>query len=341
MSNISFTMIDFSLFNSLQDVAEYFSDELVCKQALTEARWGYDVVCPHCGRHHCVKRKDGRFRCNACFHNFSCLTGTIFENTKLPLKKWFMAMYLISAHKKGVSSLQVMRDCDVTQKTAWFMLHKIRSLFAQNTKALSGEVELDETYVGGRESNKHASKKTDGTQGRSTKTKTPVFGMQQRGGVVVALAVDDTKKATLYPIISRHISSGSTTYTDEANMYSTLDSEGYVHLSVNHSKGEYVRSKDIHTNGIEGFWAHFKRVVFGTYHCLRKSYLQRYVDEQSFRWNTRDWESSERFELMFRRSLGLFRYTDVLSLSNVVDVSEWYEKKARAYRVYAEERMCG
>ena len=107
------------------------------------------------------------------------------------------------------------------------------------------------------------------------------------------------------------------------------------------AQGEYVRAKDIHTNGIEGFWAHFKRVVFGTYHCLRKSYLCRYVDEQVFCWNTREQEASERFRTMFRRSLGLFRYTDVLSLSTTVNVSEWSEKKARAYRVYMEERMCG
>jgi len=131
MSNTSFAMIDFTQFDSLVTVADYFVDEKTCKQALTETRWGYDIVCPNCGKHHCARRSDGRFRCQVCGHNFSCITGTIFENTKLPLRKWFLAMYLISSHKKGISSLQLSRDIEVTQKTAWFMLHKIRSLFAQ------------------------------------------------------------------------------------------------------------------------------------------------------------------------------------------------------------------
>lgn len=112
-------MIDFSKFNSIVSVVNHFNNEDVCKNALAEARWGDDVVCPHCGKRHCTKRKDGRNRCNDCKHNFSCTVGTIFENSKLPLKKWFIAMYLISSHKKGVSSHQIARDCEITQKTAW------------------------------------------------------------------------------------------------------------------------------------------------------------------------------------------------------------------------------
>ena len=145
-------MIDFTNFKSLKSVIRHFNNEDICKQTLVEARWGGDVVCPHCGQHHCTKRKDGRYRCNHCKHNFSCTTGTIFQNTKLPLQKWFIAMYLISSHKKGVSSLQIMRDCEVTQKTAWFMLHKVRGLYGITDEvALDGEVEMDEMYLGGRE----------------------------------------------------------------------------------------------------------------------------------------------------------------------------------------------
>lgn len=327
-------MINFSYFNSVITVIKYFHNEETCKNALAEARWGDDVVCPHCGKHHCTRRKDGRFRCNGCKHNFSCLTGTIFENTKLPLQKWFIAMYLISSHKKGVSSCQIARDCDVTQKTAWFMLHKLRGLYAQNDGiALRGTVEMDEMYLGGRETNKHENKRTEGTQGRSTKTKTPIFGMVQRNGNVVAMKVSDTKGATIIPIVSQFVENGSTTYTDEACIYNKLSESGYEHLFVNHGKREYVRANEIHTNGIEGFWAHFKRVVFSTYHCVSKDYLQRYIDEQVYRWNTRNNDASYRFADMFKKACSVFAYTDVLSLSSVIDVAAWKAKHDRYYWV--------
>ena len=187
-------MIDFTQFDSLLQVADYFTTNDICKQAIAEARWADGVaVCPYCGGRHCKVGKDGRYLCKDCNRKFNVTVGTIFENTKLPLRKWFMAMYLISSNKKGVSSCQIMRDINVTQKTSWFLLHKIRGLYGiTDAIALDGEVEMDEMYLGGREINKHESKKTEGTQGRSTKTKTPIFGMIQRGGNVVAMKVDDT-----------------------------------------------------------------------------------------------------------------------------------------------------
>jgi transposase-like protein len=232
-----------------------------------------------------------------------------------------MAMYLISSHKKGVSSCQLARDIQVTQKTAWFILHKVRGLYGQSDETvLKGTVEMDEMYLGGRETNKHQSKKTEGTQGRSTKTKTPIFGMIDREkGTVVAMKVEDTKGATLMPIVSQFVEEGATTYTDEASIYNKLTENGYDHLFVNHGKREFVRCKDIHTNGIEGFWAHFKRVVFGTYHCVSKDYLPRYIDEQAYRWNTREEKSSFRFHDMFVKAVKHFDYSDVLSLSTVVN----------------------
>lgn len=324
-------MINFNYFNSLIKVINFFSTEKACEDAIIEARWHGDVVCPHCGKHHCTRRADGRFRCNKCKHNFSFKTNTIFENTKLPLQTWFVAMYLVSSHKKGVSSCQIMRDCDVTQKTAWFMLHKIRGLYGiTDETSLNGTVEMDEMYLGGRETNKHESKKTPNNQGRSTKTKTPIFGMQERGGKVVAIKVENTKGATLMPIVSQFVEEGSTTYTDEANIYNKLEENGYKHQFVNHSQREYVRANDIHTNGIEGYWAHFKRVVFSTYHFVSKDYLQRYIDEQTYRWNTRKWKASKRFEDMFNRVCKSFDYGDVLSLSSVIDLAEW-KRKRKAY----------
>ena len=155
--------------------------------------------------------------------------------------------------------------------------------------------------------------------------------MIQRSGKVVAMKVDDTKGATLMPIVSQFVEQGATTYTDEANIYHKLSENGYEHLFVNHSQREYVRANGIHTNGIEGFWAHFKRVIFSTYHCVSKDYVQRYIDEQSYRWNTRKWSASYRFEDMFKKAVKHFEYTDVLSLSSVIDVVAWKTKHDSYY----------
>ena len=203
-------MIGLEIFDNLISLITYFKDNETCKQFLKEQRWGDDVVCPYCGHHHCNARSGGRFRCPNCLNNFSVLVGTIFENTKIALVKWFSAMYLISSHKKGISSHQLARDINVTQKTAWHILHKVRSLYSQDDSIeLSKEVECDEAYIGGNEKNKHESKKTEGTQGRSLKTKTPVFGMAQRNGNIVAMKTQDTKGRTLMPIIRQFVKDGS------------------------------------------------------------------------------------------------------------------------------------
>lgn len=333
--------INFAKFDSLIQIADYFHSEDVCKAAIAQERWGDAVVCPYCGGTHCYMTAEGRYICKDCHKHFSVLVGTIFENTKISLRKWFMAMYLISSHKKGISSCQLARDIQVTQKTAWFLLHKVRGLYGQSdATVLNGAVEMDEMYLGGRETNKHESKKTEGTQGRSTKTKTPIFGMIDREkGTVVAMKVENTQGATLLPIVEQFVESGATTYTDELNSYSGLSKKGYNHSFVSHKKREYVRSKDIHTNSIEGFWAHFKRVIFSTYHCVSKDYVQRYIDEQTYRWNTREENASYRFHDMFSKAVKSFDYNNVLSLSSVVDTEyrtfkhnvyfHWYDHKHR------------
>ena len=330
-------MIDFTQFDTLIQVADHFTNNDICKKAIAETRWADGVaVCPYCGGRHCKLGKDGRYLCSDCRNKFNVTVGTIFENTKLPLRKWFMTMYLVSSHKKGVSSCQLARDIKVTQKTAWFILHKVRGLYGITDEiALDGEVEMDEMYLGGREANKHQDKHVDGTQGRSTKTKTPIFGMIERGGNVVAMKVDNTKGATLMPIVSQFVEEGATTYTDEANIYNQLANNGYIHQFVNHSQREYVRASDIHTNSIEGFWAHFKRVIFSTYHMVSKDYLQRYIDEQSYRWNTRKWKASKRFEDMFVRACKSFDYADVLVLSSVINLADWKRRRQSYNDIYA------
>lgn len=334
--------INFTHFKSEKSLMRFFDTEDKCKAAIAQERWDDGAaVCPYCGSTHTHLCKDGRYICKGCQRKFSVTVGTIFENTKVSLRDWFLAMYKVASTKKGVSSHQLARDIEVTQKTAWFMLHKIRSLFGITDEIeLDGEVEMDEMYLGGRETNKHNDKRTEGTQGRSTKTKTPIFGMLQRDGKVVAMKVEDTKGATLMPIVEQFVKEGTVTYTDEASIYNNLSKKGYDHLFVNHGKREFVRSSDIHTNGIEGFWAHFKRVVFSTYHMVSKDYLSRYIDEQMYRWNTREEKSSYRFHDMFVKAVKHFDYNDVLSLSTVVDIEyrtfhnkvyyEWYTRNSVA-----------
>ena len=228
-----------------------------------------------------------------------------------------MAMYLISSHKKGISSHQLARDIDVTQKTAWYMLHKVRSLYAQDdSNALDGEVECDEVYIGGKEKWKHQSMRTPNTQGRSTKTKTPVFGMMERTEFVNAkgntefmsyahaMVVEKTDKATLIPIIQQFIADGSAVFTDELAAYNTLSDLGYKHQICNHGTMEFVIDGNIYTNNIEGFWSHFRRMITGCYHDVSDEHLQSYIDEACFRWNTRKMAESERFTLMFGKAIG-------------------------------------
>ena len=304
-------MISLDHFNSLPQIFRYFRNQSTCLRFIEEQIYPDGMVaCPYCGGMHPYRRGDGRFKCRECGSSFSILQGTIFQDTKLPLYKWFGAIFLISVHSKGISSVQTAIDLGITQKTAWFMLHKIRTTFCQDTPIFKKEVEMDETYVGGREANKHECKKVDGTQGRSTKTKTPVFGMVQRKGNLFAIQVPDAKSETLMPIIKKHIAVGTSVYTDEANIYCNLNSNDYSHKSVNHSQKEFVVGR-IHTNTIEGFWSHFKRMIFGTYHRVSKHYLQRYVDEAVFRYNNREKKGGERFAALMEHALNVVTFETV------------------------------
>ena len=324
-------MIDFSKFDNIISLTSYFNSEETCRKAIVQSRWSDgDIICPYCGAHQCKVRKDGRFRCKACLNNFSCLVGTIFEGTKVPLIKWFVAMYLISSHKKGVSSHQLSRDIKVTQTTAWYMLHKIRLLYAQDdSRALEGTVECNEVYIGGKEKWKHKSMRTPKTQGRSTKTKTPVFGMMERGTVinakgeeepftyVNAFVVGNTNKSTLQTIVQQFVEKGSRVITDELSAYNGLGELGYGHEVVSHSAEEYANS-DIFTNSIEGFWSHFRRMITGCYHDVSDAHLQSYIDEAVYRWNTRKMSESERFAHMFGKSIGLVRKWSEIKAGMVV-----------------------
>jgi transposase-like protein len=303
-----------SQFNSLLQVLDYFKDEETCKNYLAEKRWGVDrqPVCPHCGHTHVYTTTRG-YKCanKECYKKFTVISGTISENTKIGLRTWFAAMYLCTAHKKGISSLQLGRDLHLTQKTAWFVLHRIREMLTDNApELLEGTVEVDETYVGGKNINRHANKKIK--QGEEDKT--PVVGLLERGGNVSTYVVSETTSEVLHPIMKNRLKKSSATLiTDGYSAYHGLGKD-YPHFVVNHSDGVYVVGK-YHTNTIENFWSLLKRGIIGIYHSVSPKHLHRYCNEFGFRYNSRQIKDATRFELSVGRAEGKrLRYVDLIKM---------------------------
>lgn len=292
------TMINIE-FKSIIELLEAFPDEQSCIDHLEELRWEGNVISPFDSKSKVYKCKDNRYRCKNTGKYFNVKTDTLFDNTKVELRKWFLAIYIVTSHKKGISSLQLSRDIDVTQKTAWFMLQRIRNCFnIENDKQLDNDVEIDETFIGGKNKNRHSDKKISNSQGRSIKDKTPVLGMIERKGELIAKVVSDTRGETLTPEIIKSVKTTACVITDEWIGYNSLK-RFYDHSFVKHNQGEYVNG-EIYTNTIEGFWSLLKRGILGIYHFVTRKHLQKYVDEFAFRYNTRESTTKERFNALLK-----------------------------------------
>jgi transposase-like protein len=312
-------MIALQKFSNLMQLFSYFKDEQTCREYLATIRWNGQPVCPYkeCGHDKVFKFSNGKvYKCAKCRKQFSVRVGTIFEDSKIPLQKWFASIYLITSHKKGISSHQLHRDIGVTQKTAWFMLHRVRHTFGFHTPSekLSGTCEADETFIGGKESNKHKSKQTEGTQGRSVKTKSAVAGIVERGGELRAKKVPDTTGYNLRQFVYKNLEFGSKLHTDEWWGYKGL-AQAFKHKFVKHNEGEYV-SGDTHTNTLEGFWSLLKRGTVGIYHSMSDKHLQQYIDEFVFRYNSRKMTESYRFDTMLNNINSTLSYKQLIDGRN-------------------------
>ena len=284
---------------SVEQLLDIFPDEEAAVRWFEQQRWGEERYCPHCGGLDTYRTKSGRpqsFRCRDCKSYFSVRTGTAMECSNLSLRKWAFGVYLMSTSLKGVSSMKLHRDLGITQKTAWFMAHRIREGWkaAGEGFMLDDVVEADETYVGGLEKNKHLDKKL--RAGRGTIGKSIVVGARSRRNKQVrAEVVENTRRPTLHEFVRRHVESGSVVYTDESPSYEGMPE--YFHQSVNHSRGQYVDG-DAHTNSIESFWAPIKRSHKGTYHKISPKHLHRYVAEFVGHNNARSFDTIDLMTLL-------------------------------------------
>lgn len=277
---------------TLQQAIIYFADADNCMNFLTQMRWPNGVECPICESKELSYLSTRRiWKCKACKKQFSIKVGSIMEDSPIGLDKWLAGIWLIANAKNGISSYEIHRGLGITQKSAWFLLHRIRKAMQNGSLGkLSGHVEVDETFIGGLARNRHSNKrKHEGTGGAG---KVAVMGLLERNGEVRAHVIANTRMDTLQPHVARNVEQGANVYTDAYVSYNGLESQ-YIHSVINHAE-TYVQG-NVHTNGIENFWSLLKRMIRGTYVSVEPFHLFRYLDEQSFRFNTRKGTDADRF----------------------------------------------
>lgn len=297
-------------FNNLNELEAAFPTEESCIEHYAEIRWPRGVACPHCGVMNVYElARTGYYKCaeSRCGKKFSWRYGSIFADAKIELRTWFRAIFLMTSHKKGISSMQLARDLGITQKSAWHMLHRVREATMTEEfrrPLLTGTIQADETLIGGKEQFKHANKRTPFTEGRgSMRTKTMVFGMVQPGGELRMQKLPVMSRRAIERIVKKNVRLGSTVHTDDATHYLWMNAH-YEHSLVKHRMGEYVAKDGTTTNAIEGAFSHFKRTVTGVYHKVSDEQIDRYLGMFSWRWTRRKMAEGERVNALLKFTPG-------------------------------------
>lgn len=289
-------------FDTIIEVATYFSDEQKCLQYIEAALWNNKVICPDCKSDAIYRFKDGKkLKCSKCGRHFTLLIGTILEASKIKLSKWIMTIYLMGANKKGINACALARQIKVNRKTAWFMLHRIRQALSDNDEKLSGVVQSDEAFCGGRNKNRHIDKKHGFKRGRNYPKKIPVLGLMEQGGRVRAIALPNIATKHIHQGVLANVQPGSILVSDEYSAYRTVLDRYYDMHKVNHDRLRFVSDEGFTTNGIENFWSHLKNMIRGVYIKISRKHIQKYLNELTFRWNTMKMSCGERLFAIISR----------------------------------------